>query len=42
MNIYRSRQMGTEGNLKGDGTILGAVYVIGRIRIMDRILVGSK
>jgi len=29
MNIYRSRQMGTEGNLKGDGTILGAVYVIG-------------
>jgi len=29
MNIYRSKQAGTEGNLKGDGTILGAVYVLG-------------
>jgi len=29
MNLYRSKQAGTEGNLKGDGTILGAVYVLG-------------
>jgi len=29
MNLYRSYKLGTEGNLKGDGTILGAVYVIG-------------
>jgi len=29
MNIYRSKQLGTEGNLKGDGTLLGAVYVLG-------------
>jgi len=29
MNIWRSRQAGTQGNLKGDGTLLGAVYVIG-------------
>ena len=30
MNIYRSKQLGTEGNLKGDGTLLGAVYVLGK------------
>jgi len=29
VNIIRSRRLGTEGNLKGDGSILGAVYVIG-------------
>ena len=29
MNIYKSKQKGNEGNLKGDGTLLGGVYVIG-------------
>ena len=29
MNIYKSTKKGNEGNLKGDGTLLGGVYVIG-------------
>jgi len=29
MNIIESRKEGTEGNFKGDGTLLGGVYVIG-------------
>jgi len=29
MNIYKSKQMGTPGNLKGDGTLLGGVVVLG-------------
>jgi len=29
LNIYRSKQLGTPGNLIGDGTLLGGVYVIG-------------
>lgn len=29
VNIYKSRQKGTPGNLKGDGTLLGGVYVLG-------------
>jgi hypothetical protein len=29
MNVYRSKQAGTAGNLDGDGTLLGAVYVLG-------------
>jgi len=29
INIYKSKQLGTPGNLKGDGTLLGGVYVLG-------------
>jgi len=29
VNIYKSKQLGTPGNLVGDGTLLGGVYVIG-------------
>jgi len=29
LNVYRSKQAGTQGNLDGDGTLLGAVYVLG-------------
>jgi len=29
LNIRRSKALGTPGNLKGDGTLLGAVYVLG-------------
>jgi len=29
MNVLRSRRGGTAGNLQGDGTLLGAVYVVG-------------
>jgi len=29
LNVYRSKQAGTPGNLDGDGTLLGAVYVLG-------------
>lgn len=29
MNLRRSKAAGTPGNLKGDGTLLGAVYVLG-------------
>jgi len=29
VNLIRSYRRGTQGNLDGDGTILGAVYVIG-------------
>ena len=29
MNIIKSNKKGTAGNLKGDGTLLGAVYVLG-------------
>jgi len=30
LNIYRSqKERGSEGNFKGDGTLLGGVYVIG-------------
>jgi len=29
VNLIRSKRLGTQGNLEGDGTILGAVYVIG-------------
>lgn len=27
--IFNSKQRGIDGNMKGDGTLLGAVYVIG-------------
>jgi len=29
INIYKSKQAGTPGNLKGDGTLLGGVFVLG-------------
>ena len=29
MNVIKSVKTGNEGNLKGDGTLLGGVYVIG-------------
>jgi len=29
INIFKSYQMGTPGNFKGDGTLLGGVFVIG-------------
>ena len=29
LNIYKSIKAGTDGNMKGDGTLLGGVYVIG-------------
>lgn len=29
LNILKSNKKGTPGNLKGDGTLLGAVYVLG-------------
>lgn len=29
LNIYKSKQKGTPGNLKGDGTLLGGVFVLG-------------
>jgi len=29
LNIYKSKQLGTPGNLIGDGTLLGSVYVVG-------------
>ena len=29
INIYKSKQRGTPGNLKGDGTLLGGVLVLG-------------
>ena len=30
LNIYKSVQAGTDGNMKGDGTLLGGVYVLGK------------
>jgi len=29
INIYKSSKLGTPGNLEGDGTYLGGVYVLG-------------
>jgi len=29
LNIYRSKKLGTAGNLKGDGYHLGGVFVLG-------------
>jgi len=33
-NIYRSNRAGFEGNLKGEGRLLGGLFVIGNDRVL--------